>query len=195
MSHQNKKAGLFFGSFNPIHIGHLIIANYMAEYTNLDEVWFVISPQNPFKQKSTLLENHHRLMLVKTAIDDNPKLKASNIEFNLPTPSYTADTLVHLYEKYPNRNFVLIMGSDNLVNFHKWKNYEEILKNHEIYVYPRPNTPSTSFDNHSKIIKIDAPLIELSSSFIRQSISKGKNVKYMLPDSVYNYILEMHFYE
>lgn len=195
MSLRNKKAGLFFGSFNPIHIGHLIIANHMVEFSDLQEVWFIISPQNPFKKKHTLLNNHHRLMLVKTAIEDNPKLNVSDIEFGLPTPSYTVNTLAHLYEKYPQKEFALIMGSDNLVNLHKWKNYEEILKHHEIYVYPRPNTPVTKFDKHKKIRKIDAPLIEISSSFIRKSIKEKKNIRYMLPEKVYQYIKEMHFYE
>ena len=195
MTIQSKKAGLFFGSFNPIHIGHLIIANYMVEFTDLDEDWFIISPQNPFKNKSTLLGNHHRLMLVKLAIEENPRLKASDIEFSLPTPSYTIDTLIHLYEKYPGRNFALIMGSDNLVNFHKWKNHEEILKHHDIYVYPRPHTGKNPFDNHPKIKKINAPMIEISSSFIRESIANKKNIRYLLPDKVYQYIIEMHFYE
>jgi nicotinate-nucleotide adenylyltransferase len=134
---KGKITGLFFGSFNPVHIGHLIIANHMIEWTPIDEVWFVVSPQNPLKNKSTLLEDHHRLALVNVAIEDNHKFKASNIEFGLPKPSYTINTLTALSEKYPDRNFALIMGADNLQTIHKWRNFEMILKEHRIFVYPR----------------------------------------------------------
>ena len=142
-----KKIGLYFGTFNPIHVGHLIIANYMADYTELDEVWLVVSPQNPLKKKETLLKDHHRLSLVRIALEDNTKLMASNIEFDLPIPSYTINTLVHLKEKYETYEFHLIMGEDNLRSFHKWKNQEEIINNHKIFVYPRVLTEQEMEDN------------------------------------------------
>jgi len=190
-----KKIGLFFGSFNPIHIGHLIIANYFVEYTDLDQIWFVISPHNPLKAKSTLLADNHRLAIVTRAIEENPRFKASSIEFKLPQPSYTIHTLVHLQEKYPTNNFVLIIGSDNLVSFHKWKNYEEILKHYQIYVYPRPGSEGSDLINHPSVKLVKAPLMEISSSFIRKSIKEKKDVNYFLSESVYAYVKEMHFYE
>ncbi len=189
------KTGLYFGSFNPIHNGHLAIANYMREFTDLDEVWFVISPQNPFKSKQNMLPDYQRLELVELAIDDTPGFRASNIEFQLPKPSYTVDTLAYLYDKYPDKEFVLIMGSDNLVNFHKWKNFNEILRYHHIYVYPRPNTPDTPLIENPKIKITEAPLMEISSSFIRKAIKEKKDVRFFLPPKVWNYIKEMHFYE
>ena len=189
------KIGLFFGSYNPIHVGHLVIANYMVEFTDLDQLWFVVSPQNPFKKKSSLLPDYQRLQLVNIATENNIKFKASNIEFSLPRPSYTVDTLTYLHDKFPKHNFVLIMGSDNLENFHKWKNYEEILKYYEIYVYPRPHSKDNDFINHTKVKIVNAPIMEISSSFIRKSIKEGKDIQYFLPEKVYNYITEMHFYE
>ncbi len=192
-----KKVGLFFGSFNPIHIGHLIIANHIVEFTNLDEVWFVITPHSPFKKKSTLLADHHRYQMVELAIENYPKLKASKIEFGLPQPNYTINTLIHLLEKHPNISFNLIMGEDNLQSFHKWKNYDIILENHEIYAYPRvfKNKNKPKFDNHKKIHIIDAPIIELSSTFIRGSIKKSKNIKPLVNSNVWKYIDEMNFYK
>lgn len=190
-----KKVGLFFGTFNPIHIGHMVIANYMAEFTDLAEVWFVVSPHNPLKNKSTLLDNHHRIRLVREAISDFPKFKASDIEFSLPQPSYTINTLVYLKEKYPDKNFVLLLGSDNLGTFHKWKNYEEILKQYELYVYPRPDEYGGELKNHSKVKLVPAPRMEISATFIRDAIKEKKDVRYMLPEAVYKYISEMHFYE
>ena len=189
------KIGLFFGTFNPIHVGHLVIANYMAEFTDLDKVWFVVSPHNPLKKKETLLADNHRLALVREAIGDNKKLKASNIEFSLPQPSYTINTLVHLNEKYPKDKFVLIMGCDNIQTFHKWKNHEEILKHHEIYVYPRKGADGGDLKNHPKVKMTDAPLMEISSSFIRKAIKEKKDVRYMMPESVYDYVKEMNFYK
>jgi nicotinate-nucleotide adenylyltransferase len=189
-----KKAGLFFGSFNPIHIGHLIIAEYMLEFTDLDELWFVVSPHNPLKDKKTLLADNHRLTLVRIATEDNPKLKVSDIEFKMPQPSYTSKTLAYLSEKYPTKQFVLLMGSDNLNTFTKWKNYEYIIDNYEIYVFPRKgsmNIPVTL--KKTKIT--DAPLLEISSTFIRKAIKDKKEVRYFLPVKVYEYIREMHFYE
>lgn len=188
------KIGLYFGSFNPIHNGHLAIANYVLEYTDLQQIWFVVSPQNPFKSKKTLLPDYQRLELVNLALGDSNNYKASNVEFNLPKPSRTVDTLAYLYDKYPGNEFSLIMGSDNLVNFHKWKNYDEILKNHSIYVYPRPDTPATKFDNHPKVKVVNAPLMEISSSFIRNAIKEKRNVRYFVPQKVWDYMDEMNFY-
>ncbi|MEN3323620.1 nicotinate (nicotinamide) nucleotide adenylyltransferase [Mariniflexile soesokkakense] len=191
------KIGLYFGSFNPIHIGHLVIANHFAEYSNLNEVWFVVTPHNPFKKKSSLLDNFQRLEMVYRATKDYTKLKPCDIEFSLPQPNYTINTLVYLQEKYPDYEFSLIMGEDNLKSFHKWKNYEVILENHYIYVYPRVSKEKieTQFDGHKKIHHINAPIMELSSTHIRNAIKKGKNVKPMLPEHVWEYMDEMNFYK
>ncbi|MGA1225745.1 MAG: nicotinate (nicotinamide) nucleotide adenylyltransferase [Tamlana sp.] len=191
------KVGLFFGSFNPIHIGHLVIANHIAEYSDLDQIWFVVTPHNPFKKKSSLLDNYQRLEMVYLATKDYTKLKPSDIEFNLPQPNYTVNTLAYLQEKYPDYEFALIMGEDNLKSFHKWKNHEIILQNHHIFVYPRisENKVETQFDSHKKIHHIDAPIMELSSTFIRKAIKAGKNVKPMLPEFVWEYLDEMNFYK
>jgi nicotinate-nucleotide adenylyltransferase len=191
------KIGLYFGSFNPIHIGHLVIANHMAEYSDLSQVWFVVTPHNPFKKKSSLLDDYQRLEMVYRATKDYTKLKPSNIEFNLPQPNYTINTLAYLQEKHPDYEFSLIMGEDNLKSFHKWKNYELILKNHDIYVYPRVSEKKveTKFDGHKKIHHIDAPIMELSSTFIRKAIKAGKNVRPMLPEFVWEYLDEMNFYK
>ncbi|QAA82453.1 nicotinate-nucleotide adenylyltransferase [Aequorivita sp. H23M31] len=201
-----KKTGLFFGTFNPIHIGHLIIGNYMVEFSDLDEVWFVVTPHNPLKKKKTLLEDHHRLAMVRIAVEDFPKLRVSNVEFDLPQPNYTINTLVHLEEKYPNHTYCLIMGEDNLKSFPKWKNYNIILDRYPIYVYPRISNGNvdsqfyTSPDGgkkiyHEKIKMVDAPIIELSSTFIRKGIKSGKNIRPMLPAEVWKYLDEMNFYK
>ncbi len=193
-----KKVGLFFGTFNPIHIGHLIIANYLAEFTDLDEVWFVVTPKSPFKVKKTLLDNHHRYQLVQEAIQEYPKLKASKVEFDLPTPNYTINTLVVLEEQHGRGyEFSLIMGEDNLTGFHKWKNYEQILENYDIYVYPRVSEAEEkhSFKDHPRIQFTDAPIIEISSTFIRNQHKAGKDIKAMLPDAVWKYMDEMNFYK
>lgn len=182
------KIGLFFGSFNPIHIGHLIIANHIQQYSDLDQVWFVVSPHNPFKKKSTLANDYDRLHLVNLAIEDYPNLRSSNIEFDLPQPSYTVDTLAVLKEKYPNHEFTLIMGMDNLKCFQKWKNYEAILKHYSIIVYPRPGAEPGEWANHPKFKFTDAPLMEISSTFIRQAIKDGKNIKPLLEEKVWNYL-------
>ncbi|MEJ6737197.1 MAG: nicotinate (nicotinamide) nucleotide adenylyltransferase [Flavobacteriales bacterium] len=194
--------GLYFGTYNPIHVGHLIIANHMVDYTELDQVWLVVSPQNPFKTKVTLLEDYHRLALINIAIEGNKKLKASNIEFDLPKPSYTIDTLAYIKEKHPEHSFSIIMGEDNLRSFHKWKNYEQILENHNIFVYPRvlteqedSSTPA-ALKNHPKItIAKDAPLMKISASFVRNAIKDKKDVQYLLTEPVFTYLKEMHFYE
>ncbi|MFA5556255.1 MAG: nicotinate (nicotinamide) nucleotide adenylyltransferase [Flavobacteriaceae bacterium] len=190
------KIGLYFGTFNPIHVGHLIIANHLVEFSDLDEVWLVVTPHNPHKQKNTLLNDYHRLELVRLATEDYPKLRPSNIEFNLPQPNYTVDTLVHLEEKYPKHEFSLIMGEDNLNSFHKWKNYEVILERYNIYVYPRitSDIEKNQLINHPRVHKIDAPIIEISSTFIRNGIKQKKNIKPMLPEKVWEYIDRELFY-
>jgi nicotinate-nucleotide adenylyltransferase len=191
------KIGLYFGTFNPIHVGHLIIANHTAEYSDLDQIWMVVTPHNPHKQKSTLLDDYHRLEMVHLATRDYPKIKPTDIEFKLPQPNYTVNTLAHLQEKYPTYSFSLIMGEDNLNSLHKWKNYEVILQNHEIYVYPRLNSgePQEQFSNHSKIHQVDAPIIELSSTFIRENIKNGKNVRALLPEHVWEFLDHNFFYK
>ncbi len=190
------KIGLYFGTFNPIHIGHLIIANHMAEFTDLDQVWMVVTPHNPHKQKSTLLDDYERLHMVHLATEDFNKIKPSDIEFKLPQPNYTVNTLAHLGEKYPQHEFALLMGEDNLNSFHKWKNYETILEYHHIYVYPRVNSGEMDeqFVNHPKIHRVGAPVIELSSTFIRESLKNKKNVAPMLPHKVWEYIDHNLFY-
>ncbi|WP_127022904.1 nicotinate (nicotinamide) nucleotide adenylyltransferase [Flagellimonas beolgyonensis] len=192
-----KKIGLFFGTFNPIHIGHLIIANHLVEFSDLDEVWFVITPQSPFKTKQSMLDDHHRYQMVYEAVQEYPKLKPSKIEFDLPQPNYTINTLAHLDEKYgEDHQFALIMGEDNLKSFHKWKNYETILELYAIYVYPRVSegTVDHQFKGHPKITKVDAPIMEISSTFIRKAHKAGKNIRPMLPESVWKYMDEMNFY-
>ena len=189
------KVGLFFGSFNPIHIGHLAIAQFMLENTSLEKIWFVVSPQNPFKTKETLLDQQHRLTIVRIAVEDDPRMHASNIEFNLPIPSYTVDTLTYLRESHPNEEFSLIMGQDNLLHFHKWKNYTCILEHHSIYVYPRPNCKACDMETNEKIHLTDAPLMDISAEFIRKSIREKKDVSYFLPQKIYSYIDEMNFYK
>ena len=189
------KIGLFFGSFNPVHFGHLVIAAYMTEFTDLDRVWLVVSPRSPGKPASSLLQDYHRFELVRIAIGDYKKLKASKIEFGLPTPSYTINTLAYLHENHPDDQFVLIMGSDNLQTFKKWKNWEEILKYQQIYVYPRPGSDGGEMAGHPAVKIIDAPLMQLSSSFIRNSVATGKDIRYMMPESAFKYMDEMNFYK
>ena len=189
------KIGLYFGSFNPIHIGHLAIANYMVEFTDLDSLWFVVSPQNPFKTKKSLLPEYQRLELVNQAIGDDFRFRASNIEFRLPKPSYTIDTLTYLKEAYPNHQFVLIMGSDNLKSFDKWKNYQQLIEQYPILVYPRPGFDESTMPSDANMKIVNAPFIEVSSSFIRDSIAAGKDVSFFMHPQTANYISEMHFYE
>lgn len=192
----NKNIGLYFGTFNPIHIGHLAIANHMAEFSELDEIWLVVTPHNPFKKKSTLLDNHHRLEMVRLATEHYPKLKPSTIEFDLPQPNYTVNTLAILEEKYPDYMFNLIMGEDNLKSLHKWKNYDVILERYGIFVYPRisEGVIEHQFKDHPKITKVKAPIMEISSTFIRSSIAEKKNIRPLLPEHVWSYADEMNFY-
>jgi nicotinate-nucleotide adenylyltransferase len=191
------KIGLYFGTFNPIHAGHLIIANHMAEHSGLDQVWMVVTPHNPHKKKDSLLDDHHRLQMVHLATENFPKIKPSDIEFKLAQPNYTVNTLVHLQEKHPDYEFSLIMGEDNLKSFHKWKNYEAILAHHDIYVYPRISSGAENllFKNHPKIHMIDAPIVEIASTFIRENIKKGKNIQPLLPLKVWEYIDHNNFYK
>ncbi len=191
------KIGLYFGTFNPIHVGHLIIANYMVEHSDLDEIWMVVTPHNPFKKKSSLLGNYHRFELVYRATEDYTKIKPSDIEFKLPQPNYTVHTLAHISDVYSDKEFCLIMGEDNLKSLHKWKNYETILEHHHIYVYPRiaEGKVEHQFKNHPKIHKVDAPIVQISSTMIRNGIKNKKNIQPMLPKDVWEYIDEMNFYK
>ncbi|NQV02878.1 MAG: nicotinate-nucleotide adenylyltransferase [Bacteroidia bacterium] len=206
------KTGLYFGSFNPIHLGHLMIASYMVEFTDINDIWFIISPHNPLKKKSTLLPDVNRLYMVNVAVEDEPRFKASNIEFHLPQPSYTIDTLTYMQEKYPNHEFILLAGSDILPTFHKWKNYEQLLSQYKFYIYPRPHghceesrrrrddeatrshCERSEATSHPSLTFVDAPMIEISASFIRNGIREGKNMQYFLPPKVWKYVEEMGFY-
>lgn len=203
------RIGLYFGTFNPIHVGHLVIANYMADYTDLDQVWLLVTPQNPLKVKSSLLADYHRFALVQEAIFDNDKLRVSDIEFKMPKPNYTTTTLAYLKEKYPKNEFCLIMGEDNLNTFHKWYNHEHILDNYKLYVYPRVLTASeeaevheignrhdNKFANHPNVTYcFDAPVMKVSASFVRQAIKDGKDVRYLLTEPVHQYVDKMNFYK
>lgn len=195
------KIGLYFGSFNPIHIGHIAIAGYMTEFEDIDRMWFVVSPHNPLKKKETLLADHQRLHMVRLAIGDNDKLQASDIEFKLPVPSFTIDTLTYLTERYPENDFRLVMGEDNLYTLYKWKNINELIKKYSFLVYPRPDSAKPDVPQLDKILSkahihfVNAPQMEISGTFIRNGIKKGKDMSYFLPPPVWQYISEMHFYE
>ena len=188
------KIGLFFGSFNPIHMGHLIIANIMAQNTDLDKVWLVVSPQNPFKPSKGLLHEFDRYDLVKAAIADNYKLEASDVEFHLPKPSYTIHTLAYLTEKYPNKEFKVIIGEDNLENFTKWKNHEQILAQFGLYVYPRPHVTNSDLKRHPQVTIVEAPMIDISATYIRNCIKNNKSIRYLVPEPVENMIRMKNFY-
>lgn len=179
-----RQVGLFFGSFNPVHVGHMILANFMATRTTLDEVWLVVSPQNPFKKRGSLARDHDRLHLVELAIGDAPRLKASRVEFDMPKPSYTIDTLAVLRDKYPGYDFSLIMGSDNLASLPKWKNHELILRDFAIQVYPRPGYPGGELLDHPRVTQHDAPLMHLSATYIREALQEGHSVRYLVPPAV-----------
>ena len=192
---KKKCTALFFGSFNPIHVGHLIIANTMLQQEEVDEVWLVVSPQNPLKERSTLLADHHRLQMAQRAVDDNYRLRVCDVEMHLPMPSYTVVTLAELGERYPEREFCLVMGSDNLATFHRWRNYEYILEHYRILVYPRPGSERCPLASHENVTLVDVPMMDISSSYIRQQIKEHKDVRYLLTEPVYKYLTEMHFYE
>ncbi len=189
------KIGLFFGSFNPIHNGHLSLADYFIKHTDLDQIWFVVSPHNPLKHKSTLLDDYKRLELVQMAIEEYPKFRTSKIEFGLPQPNYTIHTLAHLKEKHQDHQFVLILGEDNLNNFDKWKNFQVILDNYELYVYPRPGVEAIKFKDHPHVKMVDAPNMEVSSTYIRACIKNKKNICDLLPEKVWQYIDDYHLYD
>ena len=190
--------GLFFGSFNPIHIGHLIIANVIREQTDLQQVWFVVSPQNPFKQTKDLLNEYDRLRMVELAVEDNFDLRACNVEFSMPKPSYTVDTLAYLGERYPQHHFHLILGSDNLTHFHRWKNHRVIIDRHTLYVYPRPEVSAKKvreeIANHPNIQTVTAPLLNISATFIRNLIQQDRSIQYLVADSVAEYIRDRKLY-
>lgn len=178
------RIGLFFGSFNPIHIGHLIIANSIVEDKKADQVWFVVSPLNPFKSSNSLLHEFDRIKMVEAAIDDNYNFRASDVEFRMPKPSYTIDTLTYLSEKHPQHQFVLIIGEDNLEQFTRWKNWEKILENHGLFVYPRPESNDSNLKKHPRVYLIEAPKIDISATFIRNRVKQNKSIKYLVPDRV-----------
>ncbi|WP_019988399.1 nicotinate (nicotinamide) nucleotide adenylyltransferase [Rudanella lutea] len=188
------KIGLFFGSFNPIHVGHLIIANTMATATDLEQVWFVVSPQNPFKKTKSLLHEFDRLDMVERAIADNSRLKATDVEFSMPRPSYTIDTLRKLQEKYPQHGFTLIMGEDNLEQFANWKSYETILNEFALYVYPRPRAVASPFREHPSVRLVEAPLLDISATFIRDSVRANRSIRYMVPEVVEEMIERKKYY-
>lgn len=188
------KIGLLFGSFNPVHVGHLIIANYMANYTTLDKVWLVVSPQNPLKKYGDLANTYDRLEMCKLATDNSNNIQVTDVELKLPQPSYTIDTLTHLKENYPQHEFALIMGSDNLVSLPKWKNYKLILRDYQIYVYPRPGYENTELATHPSVTITMTPLMELSATFIRKSLAEKKNVQFFVPETVLNFIEAKNLY-
>ena len=189
------KTGLYFGSFNPIHVGHMAIANYMVEFTEIDQLWFVVSPQNPLKKKKSLLDDYQRLELVNRSIGDDLRFRASKVEFSLPKPSYTIDTLTYMSEKHPTHKFYILMGSDNLENIHKWKNADVLLANYDVIVYPRPGFNPETVQKYERVQVADAPLMEISSTFIRESIKAGKDMRHFLPYRTWDYLDQMSFYK
>jgi nicotinate-nucleotide adenylyltransferase len=188
------KTGLFFGSFNPIHIGHMIIANTMLENTDLEQIWFVVSPQNPLKKSKSLLHEFDRYEIVQRAVNDNYNFKVSDVEFHLPKPSYTIDTLTYLQEQHKDHEFVLIIGEDNLAQFPQWKNYDKILEYFSLYVYPRPESIETELKNHPKVAIVPSPLLDISATYIRDCVKNGKSIKYLVPEAVETFIKEKRFY-
>jgi nicotinate-nucleotide adenylyltransferase len=189
------KVGLFFGSFNPIHTGHMIIANIMAETTDLDKVWFIVTPQNPLKPSKGLLHDFDRYDMVRAAVYENYKLSVSDVEFHLPKPNYTIHTLVHLSEKHPDKEFKVIIGEDNLATFTKWKSYERIIEDYGLYVYPRPNVTNSELKRHPNVRMVEAPMMDISATFIRTCIRKDQSVRYLVPDAVEAIIRSKKFYQ
>jgi len=188
------KIGLFFGSFNPVHSGHLIIANIMVETTDIDKVWFVVTPQNPLKKNKSLLHEFDRIDMVEAAIADNHKLKSCDVEFRMPKPSFTIDTLTYLTAKHPDKTFILIIGQDNLEHFPNWKNYQKILDNYALYVYPRPEAVNSEIMNHKNVKMVEAPLLQISATFIRNCVKKHQSIRYLVPDPVISLIDKKDFY-
>lgn len=193
MAQISHKTGLFFGSFNPIHVGHMVLANYMVAFTDLDEVWFIVSPQNPLKNTSQLAPEYHRLEMVRIALGDDPRFRVSDIEFRMPRPSYTIDTLVWLSEKFPARSFIPIVGGDNLAGIKRWKNWEVLLSDYGLYVYLRPGY-NLSDSISANVTIFEAPLMDISASFIRSSINEGKDIRHLVPSGVYEYMLQNNLY-
>lgn len=191
----DKRVGLFFGTFNPVHVGHLVIAGAMLGGTGIDEVWMVVSPQNPMKERRALLADRQRLEMVRRAIGDNSRLRACDIEFGLPIPSYTARTLAFLAERHPRCEFCLIMGSDNLETFDRWRNWEWIIDNYRLYVYPRPGHTDCRLSAHPHVQMVEVPLMEISSTYVREQIRLGRDARYLVPPAAFEYLSEMHFYE
>lgn len=189
------KTGLFFGSFNPIHMGHLIIANHIVEFENLDEIWFVVSPQNPLKENSSLADNHHRLKMTELAISGFSRFKSCSIEFELPKPSYTIHTLTVLSQRFPSHDFALIIGQDNLEIFDQWKDYDKILEHYPLLVYPRPGANTSIFQSHPKVKQVNAPLIEISSTSIRHCLAQEKDIRFFLPQGIFEYIRAHQLYQ
>lgn len=189
------KIGLFFGSFNPVHNGHLMLANYLVEYAGLDSLWFVVTPQNPLKDKKSLLRDHHRRDMLEMAVKNDTRFEVCDIEFYMPKPSYTIDTLVRLSERYPNTDFYLVCGMDNLASFRKWKNYQVILDNYHLLVYPRKGYDGGDLIHHESVHIVEAPEIEISSTFIRKAVSENKDVRYFMPEKSYKYMIDMNFYK
>jgi nicotinate-nucleotide adenylyltransferase len=192
---QRQKIGLFFGSFNPIHIGHLIIANIMAEHANLKKVWLIVSPQNPLKPSKGLLHEFDRYDMAKAAVADHYKIEVSDVEFHLPKPSYTIHTLAYLTEKHPDKDFKVIIGEDNLESFAKWKNHEQILNQYGLYVYPRPHVTNSDLKRHAHVKMVDAPLLDISATYIRESIKNNKSIRYLVPEAVEAIIRLKDFYK
>ena len=188
------KIGLFFGSFNPVHVGHLIVANTMACSTDLDAVWLVVSPQNPLKRSRSLLHEFDRFDMVEMAIDGNPRLKATDVEFSMPKPSYTIDTLVRMDEKFPQHRFALIVGEDNLQHFNKWKNHDKIVEYYGLYVYPRPQAADSDLKQHPNVRTVEAPLLDISATFIRDCLRQNRSIKYLVPERVEAYIAQKKFF-
>lgn len=188
------KIGLFFGSFNPVHAGHLIIAQAVVNETDLDRCWMVVTPQNPFKKKKNLLGEYDRLRMLELALGDSPHIQASNVEFGLPKPSYTIDTLLHLRERHPSYQFSLVMGEDNLEHFHKWKNYEAILKHYPIYCFPRLGSESNHWEKYPQVTRFEMPYLDISATQIRTMVKEGKDVRFLVPHGAYEYLVKEQLY-
>ena len=190
-----KKIGIYSGSFNPIHHGHVMLANYLVEFSDLDELWFVVSPQNPFKRKADLLDDDERLRMVQLAVGDDPRFRVSDVEMHLPTPSYTINTLTALSERYPEGQFVFICGMDSLQNLHQWREYQKILDNYKLLVFPRESYDGGDLAGHPSVTILKTPILEISSTFIRNCVAEGRDVRHFMPAKAFDYMQEMGFYK